>query len=67
MNEPGGLSIAAGKMYIADTNNHRIQVIDMQTREVSTLQLQGVDAVRRDEVGERGGEEMSVEFEIACR
>jgi thiol-disulfide isomerase/thioredoxin len=47
MEEPGGLSIAGGKMYIADTNNHRIQVADMRTKEVTTLQLQGVDPVRR--------------------
>ncbi|MBI1830400.1 MAG: redoxin domain-containing protein [Planctomycetes bacterium] len=45
--EPGGLSIAAGKLYVADTNNHRIQVIDMKTRDVATLNLQGVDPVRR--------------------
>jgi DNA-binding beta-propeller fold protein YncE len=46
LNEPGGLSIAAGKMYIADTNNHRIQVVDMKTKAITTLQLQGVEAVR---------------------
>ena len=51
LNEPGGLSIAAGKMYIADTNNHRIQIVDMKTKDVTTLQLQGVEAVRRAEVG----------------
>jgi thiol-disulfide isomerase/thioredoxin len=48
-NEPGGLSIASGKMYIADTNNHRIQVVDMKTKEATTLKLQGVDPVRREE------------------
>jgi hypothetical protein len=36
-------------MYIADTNNHRIQVVDMKTKAVSTLQLQGVDPGRRGE------------------
>jgi thiol-disulfide isomerase/thioredoxin len=51
--EPGGLSIAAGKMYIADTNNHRIQVIDMKTRDVSTLELQGVEPVSRETVSTR--------------
>lgn len=49
LNEPGGLAIAGGKMYIADTNNHRIQVVDMKTREITTLNLQGVDPVRREE------------------
>jgi DNA-binding beta-propeller fold protein YncE len=42
-NEPGGISYAAGKLYVADTNAHRIQVIDLESKEVSTLKLQGVD------------------------
>jgi thiol-disulfide isomerase/thioredoxin len=41
--EPAGLSIAGDKMYVADTNNHRIRVVDMRTKEVSTLNLQGVE------------------------
>ena len=45
--EPGGISIAGGNMYVADTNNHRIQIVDMKTKNVSTLNLQGVDPVRR--------------------
>ena len=40
--EPSGLSIADGKMYIADTNNHTIRVADMQTSEVATLELTGL-------------------------
>ncbi len=40
--EPGGLSLAGGKLYVADTNAHRIRVVDVQTRAVSTLELQGV-------------------------
>ena len=41
--EPAGLSIAGGKMYIADTNNHAIRVADMETWEVSTLELKWPD------------------------
>jgi len=37
--EPGGLSIAGGRMYIADTNNHAIRVANMETWEVKTLEL----------------------------
>ena len=37
--EPGGLSLGDGKLYIADTNNHVIRVADLDTREVSTLVL----------------------------
>ncbi|HEY0457878.1 MAG TPA: thioredoxin-like domain-containing protein [Pyrinomonadaceae bacterium] len=40
--EPAGLSIADGKLYIADTNNHAIRVVDLQTKEVSTLKIEGL-------------------------
>ncbi|BBO16653.1 conserved hypothetical protein [Candidatus Brocadia pituitae] len=40
--EPGGLSIANNKMFVADTNNHAIRIVDMKTREVSTLQIKGL-------------------------
>ena len=40
--EPCGLSIANGKMYIADTNNHAIRVADMDAGEVATVELTGL-------------------------
>jgi len=43
-NEPAGLSIAGDKMYVADTNAHRIRVVDLKTKAVSTLKLTGVEA-----------------------
>jgi thiol-disulfide isomerase/thioredoxin/sugar lactone lactonase YvrE len=45
-NEPGGLSVADGKLYIADTNNHAIRVADLHTRHVETLQIQGLERLR---------------------
>src|SRR5262249_30663403 len=42
--EPGGVSIAGDKLYVADTNAHRIRVVDLKTKAVSTLQLDGVTA-----------------------
>ena len=39
LHEPGGLSAARGKLYIADTNNHAIRVADLASGEVSTLEL----------------------------
>jgi len=41
--EPGGLSVANGKLYIADTNNHAIRVVDLSTKNVSTLRLKGLE------------------------
>jgi hypothetical protein len=31
-------------MYVADTNGHRIRVVDMKTQDVTTLPLSGVEA-----------------------
>lgn len=42
LHEPGGVSIARGKLYIADTNNHLIRVMDLETGQVSTLSLRGI-------------------------
>jgi hypothetical protein len=40
--EPGGLSIAKGKLYVADTNNHAIRVVDLNTKETKTLPIKGL-------------------------
>jgi len=40
--EPGGLSIANGKLYVADTNNHAIRVVDLKTRNTTTLLISGL-------------------------
>jgi len=37
--EPGGLSFASGKLFIADTNNHAIRVVDLASKIVSTLTI----------------------------
>lgn len=43
--EPGGLSVANGKLYIADTNNHVVRVFDPVTGQLSTLSFTNVAAV----------------------
>jgi len=40
--EPGGLAVAGGKLYVADTNNHAIRVVDLKTKETRTLQIKGL-------------------------
>lgn len=40
--EPGGLAIANDKLYIADTNNHAIRVVDLKTKQASTLRITGL-------------------------
>ena len=40
--EPGGLALANDKLYIADTNNHAIRVIDLKTKATSTLRINGL-------------------------
>ena len=40
--EPAGVSAFDGKLYIADTNNHAIRVADLESGEVSTLEITGL-------------------------
>ncbi len=38
--EPSGISYADGKLFVADTNNHAIRVIDLQRASVETLKVE---------------------------
>ena len=40
--EPGGISVVAGHIYVADTNNHASRVAALDTLEVSTLGIKGL-------------------------
>ena len=40
--EPGGISVAQGKLYVADTNNHAVRVVDLKTRQTATLNIKGL-------------------------
>jgi sugar lactone lactonase YvrE len=44
--EPEGLSVADGTIYIADTGNHSIRVASVKAKEVTTLQLTNLDMLR---------------------
>jgi len=49
LSEPGGLSAASGKLYVADTNNHRIRIVDLDRvaadggNAVTTLTIKGLE------------------------
>ena len=61
--EPAGLSVANGKLYIADANNHAIRVVDLKTRETSTLHIKGLEppaAVANVLAGDNGPNEEQI-------
>jgi hypothetical protein len=45
--EPGGLAWLGGKLYIADTNNHQIRILDPVAKSVSSLELRGLEKLSR--------------------
>ena len=42
--EPGGIDALGDLLYVADTNNHSVRVIDLRTGQTSTLVLIGIEA-----------------------
>ena len=42
LSEPAGLTAAKGKLFIADTNNHRICVVDLKSGEMTELKIEGL-------------------------
>jgi thiol-disulfide isomerase/thioredoxin len=43
--EPGGVEYSDGKLYIADTNNHAIRLVNIEDRSVSTVIFPNVTAL----------------------
>jgi len=46
-NEPGGVSVAGGQLYIADTNNHVIRKADLTTSTVETITFSNSEAFQQ--------------------
>lgn len=42
LSEPGGLSVSGSSLYVADTNNHQIVVLDLKTKESRLLEVRGL-------------------------
>jgi thiol-disulfide isomerase/thioredoxin/DNA-binding beta-propeller fold protein YncE len=40
--EPAGLALAGRTLYVADTNNHAVRVVDLEARTVTTLAVRGL-------------------------
>lgn len=40
--QPGGLSVAGGSLFVADTNNHRVRRADLSALRVETMELRGL-------------------------
>jgi DNA-binding beta-propeller fold protein YncE len=52
-NEPGGISYAKGKLYIADTNNDAIRVLDLQQGTVITVKFTNEEVLILPPPGQR--------------
>jgi thiol-disulfide isomerase/thioredoxin len=68
--EPAGLSFADGKLYVADTNNHAIRVIDLRSQQVSTFRLTEMERLpaarpRRIRVDEQAVRPGAISVEVA--
>lgn len=63
--EPGGLTAANGKLYVADTNNHAVRVVDLKTKQTATLRIKGLmPPSRTAEVSENSIEPNSEEIKV---
>ena len=40
--EPGDISLSRGSLFVADTNNHLVRMMNLETCEVKSLELKGV-------------------------
>lgn len=65
--EPGGLTVANGKLYVADTNNHAVRVIDLKTRDTKTLRINGLMPPRSPEVSENNSAPNAEELNVAAQ
>lgn len=64
--EPGGLSYAEGKLYVADTNNHALRVVDLAAGTVSTIVFPNPQALKieRNAVTVVGGNSGAGEIQV---
>ncbi|MEZ6147973.1 MAG: thioredoxin-like domain-containing protein [Planctomycetaceae bacterium] len=49
LSEPAGLSVAGDRLFIADTNNHRILTVDLASKAVEELVIDGLTSPQANE------------------
>lgn len=54
LSEPGGLTIAGQTLFIADTNNHRLLTMNLETGEVAEFTVAGLTPPKPPEVASTG-------------
>jgi thiol-disulfide isomerase/thioredoxin len=54
--QPEGLSWALGRLFVADTNNHAIRVVDVERRAVTTLEIADLLPPAKDAATEEDGD-----------
>jgi sugar lactone lactonase YvrE len=65
--EPAGLAYANGKLYVADTNNHRIRTIDLQRKhKVATLALAGLEPPAREKASAKPSFDGATKVDLAA-
>ncbi len=42
--EPGGIDVAGGRLWVADTNNHAVRVVDLASGATTTILIRGIEA-----------------------
>ena len=67
--EPGGISYADGILYVADTNNHVIRLIDLEAGIVDTFEFSNPQALAIDSdavtlLGSSGAQDRTVELDL---
>ena len=79
LSEPGGLSVSDTSLYVADTNNHRIVVMDLTTQQARVFEIAGLapptppkaavvrdtsDAIKTDAVTIASAEKLAVQIAL---
>ncbi len=64
---PQGLSLSGDQLYVADTGNHRVRVVDLETARISTVAGTGRQARRGDDGGLAIETALSSPWDLAIR